>query len=133
MLRGAGAGSKRMRMVVALAALMAAVAAVAAEKVGAGEPVYQSSPERRVVAERYWGPWLGPFRQKLVPSLMQDFGERYLYADANRAMAAPEVQRRFTENGLQMIGGTREDFQRQIAADRQRWGAIIREHNIRPE
>jgi len=54
-------------------------------------------------------------------------------AELNRAMAAPEVQRRFTENGLQMIGGTREDFQRHIAADRQRWGAIIREHNIRPE
>jgi tripartite-type tricarboxylate transporter receptor subunit TctC len=48
-------------------------------------------------------------------------------------MQTPEVQRRFTENGLQRLGGTREDFIRQIGADRQRWGAIIREHNIRPE
>jgi tripartite-type tricarboxylate transporter receptor subunit TctC len=54
-------------------------------------------------------------------------------AELNRAMQTPEVQRRFTENGLQRLGGTREDFIRQIAADRQRWGAIIREHNIRPE
>ena len=53
--------------------------------------------------------------------------------ELNRAMQAPEVQRRFTENGLQRLGGTREEFVRQIAADRQRWGAIIREHNIRPE
>ena len=50
---------------------------------------YQSSPERRVVADKDWGPWLGPFRAKLVPSLMQDFGERYLYADADRRLGAP--------------------------------------------
>jgi len=51
---------------------------------------YQSSPERRTVVEKDWGPWLGPFRAKLVPSLMQDFGERYLYAPANAALPAPK-------------------------------------------
>ncbi len=50
---------------------------------------YQSAPERRIVAEKDWGPWLGPFRAKLVPSLMQDFGERYLYAPANAALPPP--------------------------------------------
>ena len=50
---------------------------------------YQSSPERRVVVEKKWGPWLGPFRAKLVPSLMRDFGERYLYAPANAALPPP--------------------------------------------
>jgi lysophospholipase L1-like esterase len=69
-----------------MAALLCALSATVA---AAGEPSYQSSPERRVVAERDWGPWLGPFRQKLVPSLMQDFGERYLYADANRRLGPP--------------------------------------------
>jgi tripartite-type tricarboxylate transporter receptor subunit TctC len=53
--------------------------------------------------------------------------------ELNRALAAPEVQRRFAENGLQRLGGTRQDFIRQIEADRARWGAIIREHNIRPD
>lgn len=52
---------------------------------------YQSSPERRTVAERDWGKWLGPFRAKLVPSLMQDFGERYLYAPANAALPSPKA------------------------------------------
>lgn len=47
---------------------------------------YQSSPERRTAIERDWGPWLGPFRAKLVPSLMQDFGERNLYASANSTL-----------------------------------------------
>lgn len=53
--------------------------------------------------------------------------------ELNRALAAPDVQRRFAENGLQRLGGTRPDFLRQIEADRARWGAIIREHNIRPD
>lgn len=55
----------------------------------AAEATYQSSPERRIVQEREWGPWLGPFRQKLMPSLMRDFGERYLYASANQKLGAP--------------------------------------------
>lgn len=50
---------------------------------------YRSAPERRTVVEKDWGPWLGPFRAKLVPSLMEDFGERYLYADANAALPPP--------------------------------------------
>ncbi|WIW90865.1 SGNH/GDSL hydrolase family protein (plasmid) [Sphingobium sp. V4] len=50
---------------------------------------YRSAPERRTVADKDWGPWLGPFRARLVPSLMQDFGERYLYAQANAALPAP--------------------------------------------
>lgn len=63
----------------------------------AGPPtftVYQSSPERRTVQDKDWGPWLGPFRAKLVPSLMQDFSERYIYAAANRALPPPKPNER---------------------------------------
>ncbi|WP_267348581.1 GDSL-type esterase/lipase family protein [Sphingomonas sp. GM_Shp_2] len=72
-------------MIRAAIALLAALSAAPAAAQG-----YQSSPERRIVAERDWGQWLGPFRARLVPSLMQDFGERYLYAPANAALAAPK-------------------------------------------
>ena len=41
------------------------------------------------------------------------------------------MQRRFVENGLQRLGSSRGEFIRQIAADREKWGKGIREHDIR--
>lgn len=74
-----------------LAVVLGAGSATCAQK--AAEPpapsVYQSSPERRTVKDKDWGPWLGPFRASLVPSLMQDFGERYIYAAADRTLPPP--------------------------------------------
>jgi lysophospholipase L1-like esterase len=62
----------------------------AALLIAADEPKYQSSPPRRTIVERRdWGPWGGPFRAGLVPALMQDFGERYVYAAANAALPPP--------------------------------------------
>ena len=52
-------------------------------------PRYRSSAARRVVTERDWGPVLGPYRQRLVPSMMKDFGERYIYRAANAALLPP--------------------------------------------
>lgn len=72
--------------------MKAALLLMLALTVGAAQAApgaYQSAPQRRVVADKDWGPWLGPFRARLVPSLMQDFGERYLYAPANAALPAP--------------------------------------------
>jgi len=69
----------------------------------------------------------------VVPGRTPDAVVARWNAELNRALESPEVQRRFTENGLQRLGGTRESFLQQIATDRQRWGAIIREHNIKPE
>jgi lysophospholipase L1-like esterase len=71
----------------ALSVLAAAIPVTAT--IGAEAPHYQSSPARRTVAGKDWGPWLGPFRAQLVPSLMQDFGEKYLYAAADTALPAP--------------------------------------------
>lgn len=74
-----------------LAVLLGAGSAAGAQQAAKtpAPTVYQSSPERRVVQDKDWGPWLGPFRAKLVPSLMQDFGERYIYAAADRALPPP--------------------------------------------
>lgn len=72
---------------------LAAFAAIALAAGGApAQQHYQSSPERRTVTEtRDFGEWGGPFRAKLIPSMMQDFGERYLYASANSALAPPRA------------------------------------------
>jgi tripartite-type tricarboxylate transporter receptor subunit TctC len=73
-----------------------------------------------------WFGVVGPGR--MPPALVARWN-----AEINRALADPDVQRRFVENGLQRLGGTREDFERQIAADSARWGRVIREHNIKPD
>ncbi|WP_260925947.1 GDSL-type esterase/lipase family protein [Novosphingobium sp. 9] len=74
-----------------MAGVLAAAMAVTTLPARAQTPVpYQSSPERRTIQDdRAWGPWLGPFREKLVPSMMQDFGERYIYAPADAALPPP--------------------------------------------
>jgi tripartite-type tricarboxylate transporter receptor subunit TctC len=73
-----------------------------------------------------WFGVVGPGR--MPPALVARWN-----AEINRALEAPELQRRFVENGLQRIGGSREDFLRQIAADRAKWGKVIRDHNIRAD
>ena len=75
-------------------ALMAAALMLFGASAASAQERYQSSPERHVVGEKDWGPWLGPFRAKLVPSLMQDFGERYLYAAADAALPSPRAGER---------------------------------------
>jgi len=79
----------RTRFRLFLAASVLAATVSGSTTAGAEPPHYQSSPARRTVAEKDWGPWLGPFRAQLVPSLMQDFGEKYLYAAADAALPAP--------------------------------------------
>ena len=64
----------------------------------------------------------------LPPALVQRWN-----TEINRALEAPDVQRRFRENGMLRIGGTPADVHRQIAMDRERWGGVIREHDIKPE
>ncbi|NMJ43372.1 tripartite tricarboxylate transporter substrate binding protein [Roseomonas sp. JC162] len=73
-----------------------------------------------------WFGIVGPGR--MSPELTARWNE-----EINKAMQAPDVQRRFVENGLQRLGGTQQDFVRQIMADRATWGEVIRAHNIRPE
>lgn len=70
-------------------AILVALAGVAADA------PYQSSPPRRTAgATRDWGPWAGPFRAKLLGVMAADFGERYLYADADARLAPPAAGER---------------------------------------
>ncbi len=70
--------------------LALALALIAGTALAADAQSYRSSTERRSAPEtRDWGQWGNGFRQKLAPSLMRDFGERYIYADANAALPPP--------------------------------------------
>ncbi len=50
---------------------------------------YQSSPPRQPAVEKDWGQWLGPYRAGIVAKMGEDFGEQYIYAAQNAALAAP--------------------------------------------
>ncbi len=52
---------------------------------------YQSSPPRVDAVQKDWGPWLGPYRAKVTAKMLEDFGEQYLYAPLNAALAPPAV------------------------------------------
>jgi tripartite-type tricarboxylate transporter receptor subunit TctC len=47
--------------------------------------------------------------------------------------ADPVFQRRMTDNGMEIIVGSPEEFRRTIAEDRRRWGEVIRGANIRAD
>jgi lysophospholipase L1-like esterase len=65
--------------------LLLGLAAAAAEP-----PRYQSSPERRTFTDqRSFGEWEDAYLAKLWSAMKQDFGERYLYADADKALPPP--------------------------------------------
>jgi lysophospholipase L1-like esterase len=61
--------------------------------VAAAEPsYYQSSPERRTFTNaRSYGEWEDAYLAKLWSAMKQDFGERYLYADADKALSPPRA------------------------------------------
>lgn len=88
-----------------LAALCLAAGLALAPAFGHADP-YQSSPPRQTAAPKDWGPWLGPYREKLVPKLMEDFGEQYLYAPANAALPAPKAG----ENRVVFLGDSITDL-----------------------
>jgi lysophospholipase L1-like esterase len=68
--------------------LLLGLAAAAAEP-----PRYQSSPERRTFTDqRSFGEWEDAYLARLWSAMKQDFGERYLYADADKALPPPRAQ-----------------------------------------
>ncbi|MDP1840438.1 MAG: tripartite tricarboxylate transporter substrate binding protein [Reyranella sp.] len=53
--------------------------------------------------------------------------------EINKALASPELKQKFADNGLQIIGGSQADLDKQITSDRAKWGKVIRDFNIKPE
>ncbi|MBS0548116.1 MAG: tripartite tricarboxylate transporter substrate binding protein [Proteobacteria bacterium] len=64
----------------------------------------------------------------MSPELVKRWNE-----EIAKAVAAPEVKQKFADNGLQIVTGSKEEFDKDIAADRLKWGKIIKDFDIKPE
>jgi tripartite-type tricarboxylate transporter receptor subunit TctC len=58
---------------------------------------------------------------------------RQLNAEINRALALPEVRRRFAEQGVRAIGGTPEQFGAYLHSQITRWAKVVKDAGVRIE
>jgi tripartite-type tricarboxylate transporter receptor subunit TctC len=73
------------------------------------------------------GPWFGLLAPAGTPRSIVD----WLNGETRKAFAAPDVRERFLSQGMTLELGTPEDYSAFMAAESQRWGAIIRKTGIK--
>jgi tripartite-type tricarboxylate transporter receptor subunit TctC len=73
-----------------------------------------------------WFGLVGP--AGLSPELQKRWND-----ELRKAVADPDLQKKFADNGLQIVAGSKADFDKEIAADRAKWGKLIKDFNIKPE
>ena len=73
--------------------------------------------------------WFGVFGSKGLPADLIDFWNKALRG----AVAKPDVQKRFVENGMDTIIGTPAEFKATIAADRKKWAEVIQAAGMRAD
>lgn len=56
-----------------------------------------------------------------------------LNADIKKALASPEVHKRFLSDGADAVGGSPEHFQKHLAAEIVKWRKLVQEAHIRAE
>ena len=88
-------------------------------------PVMSKSGLKDFVIHNWFG-LVGP--AGLPPELQKRWNE-----ELRKALATPELKQKFADNGLQIVVGSKEEFDQEIAADRLKWGKLIRDFNIKPE
>jgi tripartite-type tricarboxylate transporter receptor subunit TctC len=93
-----------------------------------------AAPDIPTVAEAGYpeftfGGFLGLFGPKEMPS---DLRER-IAADARAVLNDADIQTRLTAVGLTARGTTPAEFAALIDAQRMKWAAIARDHNIEPQ
>ena len=88
-------------------------------------PVISKTGLKDFVIHNWFG-MVGP--AGMPPALVKRWNDELMKAVAN-----PDVQKKFAENGLQIVAGSKADFDKEIAEDRAKWGKVIRDFNIKPE
>ena len=56
-----------------------------------------------------------------------------LNAEINRVIGLPEVKERFSQSGIEIVGGSPEVFDRQIREQVATWGKVVKEANIKSD
>ena len=80
-------------------------------------------------AQMQSGTWFGLFAPAGTPSAAIDWVNR----ETRKAFAVDAVRRRYLSQGTLLPLGSPDEFSAHIAAERERWGEIIRKANIRLE
>ncbi|HSS86000.1 MAG TPA: tripartite tricarboxylate transporter substrate-binding protein [Reyranella sp.] len=73
--------------------------------------------------------WFAVFGSKGLPADLVGAWNKALRA----AVAKPDVQKRFVENGMDTVIGSPEELKVTIVADRKKWAAVIQEAGIRAD
>ncbi len=73
--------------------------------------------------------WFGVFGSRGLPADLTDVWNKALRA----AVAKPDVQKRFLDNGMDTIIGSPADLKATIAADRKKWAEVIQEAGMRAD
>lgn len=73
--------------------------------------------------------WVGMVAPAQTPAAVLD----RLNAEVSAALRSPDVAKRLTESGFEVVGGSREQMNQLIASESQRWGRLIKSRNISAE
>jgi tripartite-type tricarboxylate transporter receptor subunit TctC len=73
--------------------------------------------------------WIGLGAPKKTP---EEIVTR-LNKEVNAALATPDMQARFAQQGAIVAGGSPSDFEKFISDETQKWGKVIKTANIKPE
>ena len=73
--------------------------------------------------------WQGLIAPKGTPRAIID----KLNAAANQALKTPDLRQKITSQGNEPIGGTPEEFAALIKSESQKWGAVVKKADIKPE
>ena len=91
----------------------------------------QPKPERTRTALNEFEPvtWAGICAAKNTPPAVVERIQR----EVAKVLATPEIAKRLTADGLEPVGSTPEQFRAFLAADKRKWGRVVKDAGVKAE